>query len=257
MTREQEVTSSSSDEDEQSASDESYRYGRSDKTGFRCDQCEKTFPTRTRLRLHRETHLARDERTKFECHLCDKSYFKTSHLDLHIDSFHRKLKPYTCKQCGSSFCTEQERDLHIQTRRSPDTRAKFACDQCDKTYFQRGHLQLWQTKICSTTTCRCTLSAGAWGRHSPLDGVLTRQKLISCESNFTSTLCTSVHKIRFNTHAVQCDKSFLHKISLKMHTLREHNLTWPVWRHLWVDYYYQELNIFWIFIDFKIFWRLL
>jgi len=62
-----------------------YRHRLQHTNNFKCDQCEKSFPTNGALRLHKNIHL--DEKP-FNCDECDKGFAQAGNLKTHKLRYH-------------------------------------------------------------------------------------------------------------------------------------------------------------------------
>lgn len=64
-----------------------------------CSVCQRTFPTKTLLYRHRQTHF---EQKTHQCTVCDKRFFSGYALRSHM-ARHRGERPYVCSNCNKSF----------------------------------------------------------------------------------------------------------------------------------------------------------
>lgn len=64
-----------------------------------CSVCQRTFPSKTLLYRHRQTHF---EQKTHLCTVCDKRFYSGYALRSHM-ARHRGERPYICSTCGKSF----------------------------------------------------------------------------------------------------------------------------------------------------------
>lgn len=101
---------------------------------FPCPDCERSFPLKQLLDIHRVNHTR--ERS-FQCNLCDKSFF--SKYDLQKHSFiHTGERPHKCSICSAAFTRRAL--LHRHERIHTDV-PKFICLYCEKPFITREEME--------------------------------------------------------------------------------------------------------------------
>lgn len=75
---------------------------------YSCDLCSKTFGHALSLAQHRATHT--QERT-FECKICSKTFKRSSTLSTHL-LIHSDTRPYSCSHCGKRFHQKSDMKKH-------------------------------------------------------------------------------------------------------------------------------------------------
>ncbi|XP_005750056.1 zinc finger protein 85-like [Pundamilia nyererei] len=101
-----------------------------------CDQCERTFATKSRLTVHKRIHA---DVKLYRCDECGTSFCRSSSLKRHR-VIHSGLRPYTCEQCGKTFnqmsILERHRLLHSGIKPHLQTEAD-ACSAVVATVLYR------------------------------------------------------------------------------------------------------------------------
>ena len=97
---------------------------------FKCEQCNKTFCFRARLKKHiRSFH---EKEKSHECIICKKKFFTKSHLKTHVRSVHEKLKPYECESCNKTFSTKETKTKHHKNIHEKEK--NHFCEFCNKPF---------------------------------------------------------------------------------------------------------------------------
>ncbi|XP_053697346.1 zinc finger protein 436-like [Sabethes cyaneus] len=165
-----------------------------------CDICGKVCSTRTKLKIHRNTHL---NVTPFACPIenCTKAFKSKSGLDEHVAK-HTGNYPLSCGICGKGFAKQSYLSTH---QRAHSNERTFRCNICKQATFKTKQSLIDHKN-----------------RHLGLKPFDCGQ----CEKQFTNRYLLQQHEqsahsgVRFQ--CPQCEKSFTCKSYLKVH-LRIHN----------------------------------
>lgn len=98
-----------------------------------CNICNKSFQTKTCLRVHMRSH--RGERPHI-CSYCDKCFTQKSTLRTHIRT-HTGEKPYVCKYCSRAFSDYSTFRKHVRVHTGEKP---YVCDVCKKGFTQSGNM---------------------------------------------------------------------------------------------------------------------
>jgi ribosomal protein S17E len=94
---------------------------------YPCPHCERSFPLKQLLDLHKANHT---RERNYNCDECSKAFFTKYDLSKHMLT-HTGCKPFTCVVCQKSFSRESL--LHRHEKVHIDV-PKYLCSQCDRTF---------------------------------------------------------------------------------------------------------------------------
>uniref|UniRef100_A0A8D8HDM6 Zinc finger protein 425 n=1 Tax=Culex pipiens TaxID=7175 RepID=A0A8D8HDM6_CULPI len=96
-----------------------------------CEFCGKEFSTRTKLKIHRNTHL---NISPFKCPMdgCGKSFKSKIGLDEHVAG-HTGNYPMSCNVCGKGFVNQSYLTAHLRIHADEKT---FRCNICKQATFK-------------------------------------------------------------------------------------------------------------------------
>lgn len=97
---------------------------------FRCIVCEKDFYTQFELRNHMRYHK---NELAYVCEKCGKAFRHSWVLKKHSRTHASKSRTLPCPVCGKLFAYNDNLLNHMQTH---NTVAKFACQECPRTFTQ-------------------------------------------------------------------------------------------------------------------------
>jgi KRAB domain-containing zinc finger protein len=92
------------------------------KNDFKCDLCEKAFPTQEKLRRHKRRHFKNDQ-----CSICRN---RVDSIKEHYEIFHSNLKE-TCQICYKKFQAPCYLRKHMMWSHEEK---QFQCDLCGHSY---------------------------------------------------------------------------------------------------------------------------
>ncbi|KAL0267840.1 UNVERIFIED_CONTAM: hypothetical protein PYX00_009995 [Menopon gallinae] len=98
----------------------------SDVYNYHCKDCNKSFKTKYRLKIHMDTHVE----TRYECPICTQTLNTRRTLRTHL-LVHRDVKAFQCTTCGKAFKRSKDLKNHfnLHTGRRP-----YTCPFCLRTF---------------------------------------------------------------------------------------------------------------------------
>ena len=165
-----------------------------------CDQCNRSFCTRTSLIYHLQSeHLGTGS---VKCYKCCLKFETKDQLNNHIEKIHFQ-ESFKCDCCEKSFAKKENLLRHQSDHKSSDfMRCDFKCDKCDsvfrwKTSFQRHMKEIYNAN--KTVKNVCTL----------------------CDKECCTTKLLKAHmKLKHETQNKRCSKcglTFTEEVNLKRH----------------------------------------
>ncbi|XP_058061886.1 zinc finger protein 613-like [Anopheles bellator] len=102
---------------------------------YPCEDCGKSFTSRSYLKVHRKIH--RNERS-FVCEICQRGHITRVDLEVHMTT-HTGEKPYICEICGKGYSRRNALYCH---RRTHTKERPYSCDICGHVFSQYTPLQV-------------------------------------------------------------------------------------------------------------------
>nr|XP_014343981.1 PREDICTED: zinc finger protein 470-like isoform X2 [Latimeria chalumnae] len=99
----------------------------SERKGFKCERCSKTFSRKQFLIQHARTHTGEKP---YACSVCGKAFSEKSNMNEHLRT-HTGERPYVCSFCGKGFYRSSHLKVHIRCHTGEKP---YKCDRCDRTF---------------------------------------------------------------------------------------------------------------------------
>ena len=80
---------------------------------WKCDECDYAHAAKRGLIEHK-TYIHPKESDFKLCHMCPYKTPNKAALKKHIDIVHKKIRRFTCDQCGNQFIQKSQLTLHIK-----------------------------------------------------------------------------------------------------------------------------------------------
>ncbi|XP_066150186.1 PR domain zinc finger protein 5-like isoform X1 [Euwallacea fornicatus] len=165
-----------------------------------CDDCGKTFKTKTKLLYHQRKDHTKER--NFKCETCGKGFFTKLYLTKHVNMKHMKLRPHICEYCGKGFSGKHALRTHI---RQHTNETPYHCDFCGKSFRQRvslrGHLKSHH-RVEEENTVFCS----------------------TCGKGFATDMALDVHmRLHTEIKCPLCSDTFAEKSYLEQHIATSHS----------------------------------
>ena len=193
-----------------------------DQYKLKCDQCNFTTTTSSKLKNHLMMHL--DERP-FKCRDCEKTFRTNSQLTEHSSILHSKEQTISCDECLATFNTQSQLNKHKQIKHS---NVIVSCHLCEKTFSSsqglKAHIRNVHNKSQSKLICSmCGHLPGECRCEERRPG----QERVPCpvcgKQVISKNLPSHLHYHRQSTLrpyiCQECSQTFTHASSLKRHAL--------------------------------------
>jgi len=179
---------------------------------YLCDQCGRTFPLQTRLRVHQR--IQHGELSCHKCSVCAKSFKRAAYLQKHM-TLHQGVKPYACKYCDRKFRLPAVLSKHIRTHTGE---RPYECETCQKRFGSRS------TYVNHTLTHNKKRPSGKGLNVDPVTQLL---KCDVCQLNFHREYAYILHKAGHTGQTpalpcAHCDSFFPSLKLLRQHTNDAH-----------------------------------
>lgn len=115
------------------------RHARSDKSQFKCGECDRVFQTPTGLRHHKAIHTGE---FKYKCEFCEKGFVSRVRYEEHRAS-HTKEERYSCEICGKKFSFQATYWIH---RKWHDNPTPYKCEYCGRLFKHSSLLSVHKRK---------------------------------------------------------------------------------------------------------------
>lgn len=112
---------------------------------FKCRQCGKLFPTRSRVQSHAVIH---SNAMPYCCEFCKRQFKLSSALHVHKINIHSGVKPFKCDQCDVAYAFNSDLSVH---KRMHEEDRPFVCSDCGLAYKKSNHLSGHKKRIHGST----------------------------------------------------------------------------------------------------------
>ena len=194
------------------------------KTGtvFRCDLCDKNFPFKLVLDMHKRDHNFKDH---YKCNVCQAAYPKKSQLKMHYRK-HTGERPFKCNECPADFMNSsnlhRHERKHTRKRRfgrgewehnntdtlcgkrkskgRSSTTECFSCDICNEMFANFNLLMYHKNKKkCGKQDIVCDVPGPSFKINEVTDNLLPIKNICnSCGTSFTSKDLLVNHQCKFS-----------------------------------------------------------
>ncbi|CAC5419816.1 KRAB [Mytilus coruscus] len=194
----------------------------------KCEECEKVFTQRYHLIRHVK-NVHKKELENLVCGICNETFNSEYLLKRHVTR--HGVMTYACEVCRKEFKTKRQMKEHILSLHAGVK--PFKCDQCDKMFTRKYHLERHLMMHAGTKDYQCKYCGKEFSTKGNLLSHVRRVHLQIkeytcgvCQKGFFSPKDLQTH---FKTHTgekpYQCDiclKKFTEKSNMEWH-LRIHS----------------------------------
>lgn len=135
----------------------------SHKTGsFKCDECEKSFNTVEKKRLH-EYSVHKNKSLRSKCRYCEERFNTNHKRDRHMTKVHG-VPPVIrkCMACERTFTSQNA--LRIHNKRDHLMERQYRCTECTMSFYNRFQLKIHMLKHTGKKDFQCNVCLKAFGR---------------------------------------------------------------------------------------------
>merc|ERR1711860_238152 len=97
---------------------------------YKCDQCEKEFPTKLRLSAHVVIHTGEKP---YKCEFCEKCFNNCGTYNRHKKNhILGDQRPFQCEVCKKTYKTKEVLEKHFKTIHA--TYNQVSCELCERKF---------------------------------------------------------------------------------------------------------------------------
>nr|XP_037286060.1 zinc finger protein 90-like [Rhipicephalus microplus] len=175
-------------------------------TTLECSECKRKFSSRLTLAEHQAWH---ENRMLYSCPICGRQFRQNAGLWRHQMTHNRDVQKrrYPCPRCGQDFARPGYLKEHLASHEESH-RSRFACDVCQRTFFQRCDLsrhrkthdgkQQFECAICK----RGFSSLASQRRHEKEHDPARKAPCPECGATFTRPCQLKVHIAKYHGDAM-------------------------------------------------------
>ncbi|CAH1259029.1 ZNF208 [Branchiostoma lanceolatum] len=131
---------------------------------LKCAECDKTFPSASKLKSHTRVHAGQN---LFGCTHCPAKFVYENQLKLH-SKIHEGSGGYACTRCPATFTLAWSLKLHEKTH---VTKKAFPCSECSSKFDSAGSLREHEQShrlpyACMQCTARFSTARDLWDHES-------------------------------------------------------------------------------------------
>uniref|UniRef100_A0A034W144 Zinc finger protein weckle n=1 Tax=Bactrocera dorsalis TaxID=27457 RepID=A0A034W144_BACDO len=195
---------------------------------FKCETCNKIYPTERQLQIHARSHLALEDKLDIPCPYCERKFTKVAVMRQHVQGFHENKKPYICDECGRSLRTLAALTEHklVHTNDAP-----FECEVCQRAFKNKArlkvHLETHNDSSYICTECGLKLNTRRTLKmHMLVHSDAKRYKCDFCPAAFKRTKALKNHLILHTGMRPYkcnfCEKTFSNGSNCRSHKKKMH-----------------------------------
>ena len=193
-----------------------------------CDICGHVSTEIGTLKKHK--NVVHEKIYKKMCHLCSKQMSSNTQLNEHMINVHgigeRKFK---CDQCDKSYSQKGHLNTHIKCIHE---KLQYNCDKCDKSFSQKGKLKSHIESVHENILYNCEKCEKSFSTkhglqyHSQSVHENVRYYCPKCEKSYSykQQLNNHIQSVHENVRhkCDKCDQSFARKDNLNLHIKHHH-----------------------------------
>ncbi|XP_039951675.1 zinc finger protein 62 homolog [Bactrocera tryoni] len=195
---------------------------------FKCETCNKIYPTERQLQIHARSHLALEDKLDIPCPYCERKFTKVAVMRQHVQGFHENKKPFICDECGRSLRTLAALTEHklVHTNDAP-----FECEVCQRAFKNKArlkvHLETHNDSSYICTECGLKLNTRRTLKmHMLVHSDAKRYKCDFCPAAFKRTKALKNHLILHTGMRPYkcnfCEKTFSNGSNCRSHKKKMH-----------------------------------
>ena len=241
-------------------------------TSINCDQCNKSFPTKLRVRNH--IKFCHKDKIKCTNENCTQVFVCSGSYKRHIDSVHGHSGEFKCEECGKTFPGRKDNlkrhKEKIACKEGTDEKI-LSCEKCEKSFktikILKQHSKTHEVKIHKCSECEKTFSnITSLTSHTKLH--LSKEECNDCHKVFSSKFSLQRHskshkekvlhfedernffiedkpEVEIKKTGVKCNfcmKTFSRNFTMKRHQEMYHQTSYPEAKKVFHGKHYMVLD---------------
>ncbi|XP_052233490.1 uncharacterized protein LOC127846353 isoform X3 [Dreissena polymorpha] len=194
---------------------------------FICQQCGKSFSTKSNLTKHILLHGDKQHK----CPYCEKAFHLDIYLKEHLSGVHLNHFKYQCNDCGRMMKSKTGFNEHVRVFHTKNAQV-YTCPECNKQFKQRGNLRSHMFSHSEERKFACDICLKSFkypdqlSRHKLEHRSTVKFSCIICNKNFFRNTELKKHIELYHSGLVYvcgvCNARCGHRHTLVRHYKRKH-----------------------------------